>query len=151
MDTPWSWRFLLLAPPPTWWWWAVSSYPGGNRGGRGWLFPSVYRRAGRYFERVVTFRRGRHLLSASPLPFFPAKLIPLNLMGCIIGSSCYWAYAIHFWAFPQSTYCLTYTNTILFLDQIWSFFFFANNLKWAQTIHEIIDFKIICITLLISD
>jgi hypothetical protein len=57
-----------------------------------------------YFERVVTFRRGRRLLSASPLPFFRAKLIPLNLMGCIIGPSCYWAYAIHFWALPQSSY-----------------------------------------------
>ncbi|WJX46706.1 hypothetical protein P8452_33479 [Trifolium repens] len=40
-----------------------------------------------YFEKVVMFRRGRHLLSVSPLPFFPAKLTHLNLMGCIIGSS----------------------------------------------------------------
>ena len=40
-----------------------------------------------YFERVVMFRRGRHLLHVSPLPFFPAKLTHLNLMGCIIGPS----------------------------------------------------------------
>jgi hypothetical protein len=42
---------------------------------------------GGYFERVVMFRRGRHLLSVSPLHFFPAKLTHLNLMGCIIGPS----------------------------------------------------------------
>ena len=31
------------------------------------------------------------------------QVIHLNLMGCAIGPSCYWAYAIHFWALPQST------------------------------------------------
>jgi hypothetical protein len=34
-----------------------------------------------YFERVVTFRRGRRLLGASPLPFFPAKLYSFEFDG----------------------------------------------------------------------
>jgi hypothetical protein len=38
------------------------------------------------------------------LALLSRQVIHLNLMGCAIGPSCYWAYAIRFWALPQFTW-----------------------------------------------
>ena len=65
---------------------------------------------GGYFERVVMFRRGRHLLSVSPLHFFPAKLTHLNLMGCIIGPSMNLGLCPDFGSYPSPNLFIIFIN-----------------------------------------
>ncbi|KAK2364207.1 hypothetical protein QL285_089107 [Trifolium repens] len=50
-----------------------------------------------------SFWRGRRPQSVAPSSFVSRQIFYLNYMGWKVGLSCYWAYAIHFWAVVQST------------------------------------------------
>jgi hypothetical protein len=102
MDTPWSWRFSL--PPPS------------HRGGSGWFIPVAVLimevRGGYLLPRGGYALSGgsavilRASTSPSCCPAFEClsrQVIFSNHMGWMIGSSCYWAYTIYFWAVVQSS------------------------------------------------
>jgi hypothetical protein len=56
----------------------------------------------RVFDLTVTFRARALSLYRVAFGYLSRHVIFLNLMGWRIGSSCYWVYAIHFWALVQS-------------------------------------------------
>ncbi|KAK2364853.1 hypothetical protein QL285_089678 [Trifolium repens] len=55
------------------------------------------------FCSIVAVRARAAPVCRIALTLLSRQVIPLNFMGWIIGSSCYWAYAIRFWALVQST------------------------------------------------
>ena len=95
--------FLLSLPPPRGGdGWLFLGY-GGDHGGKGWLPPSTWRYARCFFNIMMIFgARASSAYRWRRWYCFPAKFDLLNNMGSVIGPSCYWVYAVYFWALVQS-------------------------------------------------
>jgi hypothetical protein len=101
----------FLRAAPTWWWWTVICWFRWWSWWQGVVIPlHVLICLLNLFCHQLQLRRGRRLLGVSPLNSFPAKFNLLNFMSWMIGSSCYWAYTIYFWALTQSNYLLFIVN-----------------------------------------
>jgi hypothetical protein len=82
--------------------------------GGGYYFPFADLLTGFWCWRLC-LGRGRHLQGVSPLCFFPAKFVYLNLMGCVIGPFAHLGLYLYFWALPQSSSIPNVLNAQIFI------------------------------------